>query len=72
MSEQAEAIAAFIERVERLEKRYKNDRFATSWLMPREMLSAVRDRLKYGEQRELFEVATSDAGRPINAGRKRK
>lgn len=44
-------VTDFIERVDRLEKRYKGDKFAERWLMPRDLVIAVRDELK---QPKLF------------------
>jgi hypothetical protein len=41
----------FIDRIDRLEARYK---YATSWLMDRELLIAVRDEIK---QPDLFDEA---------------
>lgn len=41
----------FIERIDRLEARYKGDKYATSWLMPSELLKEVRDEMK---QPDLF------------------
>jgi allantoicase len=41
-------IAKFIDRIDRLEKRYKGDliaRYADTWLVPKEELIAVRDHL---------------------------
>lgn len=39
-------ITEFIERVDRLEARYKGHKYADRWLVPREILIAVRDELK--------------------------
>lgn len=52
MPDTDELIAAFIERVTKLEARYRRDKYADSWLMPREMMIALRDMLKDGEQIE--------------------
>jgi len=41
----------FIERIDRLEARYKNEKYATSWLIPQELLIAIRDEMK---QPKLF------------------
>lgn len=40
------AAERFIARVTRLEARYKGDKYATNWLMPRELMIALRDELK--------------------------
>lgn len=39
-------VTEFIARVDRLEKRFKVDKFANQWLMPRDLMIAVRDELK--------------------------
>lgn len=36
----------FIAKIDRLEARYAKDKYATSWLMPREMMLALRDELR--------------------------
>jgi hypothetical protein len=42
-------IKEFIDRVDRLEARYKGVKFADSWLMPAALMKAVRDLIKdYG------------------------
>jgi hypothetical protein len=50
----AEAQQRFIDRIDKLGARYKNDKYATSWLMDRELLIAVRDEIK---QPDLFDEA---------------
>lgn len=46
--EEPDHIADFIERVDRLEKRYKKAeyKYVDMYMMPREMMKAVRDELK--------------------------
>lgn len=39
-------IEKFIARIDRLEERYKKDKFASSYLVPADELKAVRDELK--------------------------
>ena len=39
-------VKEFIERIDRLEKRFKGDKYADRWLVPKEILIAVRDELK--------------------------
>jgi hypothetical protein len=46
MTDQDEIITAFIERVNRLEARYKRDKYANDWLIPRDMMIALRDMVK--------------------------
>lgn len=41
----SKSIDQFIERVNRLEQRFKRDRYADQWLMPRDLLLEVRDEL---------------------------
>ena len=53
-----EAQQRFIDRIDKLEARYKNDKYATSWLMDRELLIAVRDEMK---QPVLFGPRNADA-----------
>lgn len=43
----------FIERVTRLEKRYKGDKYAVTFQMPREMMVALKDELKENETARL-------------------
>jgi hypothetical protein len=52
-----EAQQRFIDRIDKLEARYKNDKYATSWLMDRELLIAVRDEMK---QPVLFTARNAD------------
>jgi hypothetical protein len=54
MTDQDELITAFIERVTKLETRYKRDKYANDWLMPRDMMIALRDVLKEKAQINLF------------------
>jgi hypothetical protein len=53
-----EAQQRFIDRIDKLEARYKNDKYATSWMMDRELLIAVRDEMK---QPVLFASRNADA-----------
>ncbi len=46
-------IAKFIARADRLEIRYKGQKFADGWLVPKEEMLAVRDELVM-QQRGLF------------------
>lgn len=39
-------IEKFIARIDRLEERYKKDKYASSYLVPADELKAVRDELK--------------------------
>lgn len=39
-------VGAFVDRVDRLEERFRGDRYADYWLMPRELMIALRDELK--------------------------
>lgn len=39
-------VTDFIARVDHLEKRFKGDKFANQWLMPRDLMIAVRDELR--------------------------
>lgn len=39
-------ITELVSRIERLEERYKRDKYADMWLMPRDLLIAVRDAVK--------------------------
>lgn len=41
-----ESIKEFIERVDRLEKRYKNNKYADTVLMPLALLIEVRDEIR--------------------------
>lgn len=41
-----DTVERFIERVTRLEARYKGDKYATTFQMPREDMIALRDELK--------------------------
>lgn len=41
-----DTVKAFLARVDRLEARYAKDKYADRWLMPREMMLALRDELK--------------------------
>ena len=56
VSQLTEAEKQFVERVGRLEERYKKDKYADAWLMPRELLIRMRDEI---EKPELFERVTS-------------
>ena len=35
-----------IDRIDQLEKRFANDKYATDWLMPRELLIRLRDEMR--------------------------
>jgi len=45
-----DAVAVFIARVERLEKRFKRDRYTDAYLMPRDLMVAICERLKKEEE----------------------
>lgn len=56
-------IADFIARVDRLQARYRLDKYATHWLMPRELLIAIKDVLRDENKRtptqtKLFTAVT--------------
>ena len=51
-----ERIEQFIAKIDHLEKRYKSDKYATSWLIGREILIELRDYLRERENRALFEL----------------
>lgn len=44
------AIEELIERINRLEERFKKDKYADAWLIPRDLLIRVRDELKKDEE----------------------
>ena len=44
-----ETVRQFIERVDRLEARYKGDKYATTFQMPRDEMIALRDELELRE-----------------------
>ena len=46
LSNEMSVIEKFIVRIDRLEERYKKDKFASSYLVPADELKAVRDELK--------------------------
>lgn len=52
-----EEVEKFIARIDRLEKRYNGDKYATAWLVPKEELIAVRDSIT---KPTLFENETID------------
>jgi hypothetical protein len=59
----ADSVAEFIARVDRLEERFKGDKYSQdSWMFPVDLLKQIRDRLK-GERVEdlpLFAAAIKD------------
>lgn len=60
-------IKTFIARIDRLEKRYGRDKYATHYLVPADELKAVRDELKNGRQ-QTTETEISRLVRPGEEG----
>jgi hypothetical protein len=54
-------VAEFLARVDRLESRYRNDRYADVFVMPRELMLRLRDAIRGEPKRQagLFDGAES-------------
>ena len=60
-SEMTKAQQQFIDRIDKLEQRFKGDKYATSFLMPRELLIELRDEMVQPPLNLFDDAANADA-----------